>query len=146
MVRRTISALLIAALFCVAGCSDDGPATYPVTGTVQLKDGTVVETGIVEFTTSDGMYTARGDIDKIGRFSLSTFSEDDGAVAGRHKAVVVQLISTEDLPLHEHDHGPTVDPKFGHYERSGLGYTVSADGENDFTVVVEAVELPESKE
>lgn len=139
MTRPAIVLLLV----ILAGCSDTEVATYPVTGIVQLRDGTPVETGTIEFTRDDGLHTARGDIGKDGRFSLTTFQKDDGAVAGHHKAVVVQLISTEDLPAHKHNHGPTVDPVYGQYRRSGLEFTVVEDGENDFEVIVSEVKLSE---
>ena len=72
-------------------------------------------------------------------FYLSTFTDGDGAVPGTHDAVVVQLIVTEDLPLHQHDHGPTVDPKYAHYDRAGLHYIVSSDSENQISIQVDPV-------
>lgn len=133
----------LAALLMV-GCSETTIQTWPVSGRVVLADGTPVQTGTVEFSTEGGEYTARGSIEKDGSFRLSTFNEGDGAVAGEHLAVVVQLIVTEDLPIHKHDHGPTVDPRFAHYLRSGLQFTVRPDTNNEFEVVVEAVAVPKS--
>lgn len=129
-------------LTMLAGCSSSPVPVYPVTGQVMLADGTPVQTGTIEFTSADGVYTARGSIERDGRFSLTTFRENDGAVAGEHRAVVVQVVSTEDLPLHDHHHGPTVDPKFGHYRRSGLSFTVQPQP-NEFQVTVTAVTVPD---
>lgn len=127
------------ALLVATGCSSSEVPTIPVKGTVTLQDGTAVQTGTVEFNAIEGDWTARGTIQPDGTFYLSTFSDGDGAVPGTHDAVVVQLIATEDLPLHQHDHGPTVDPKYAHYDRSGLQYTVKPDGENHITIQVDPV-------
>lgn len=124
-------------LLGLSGCGDSGPPMYQVTGTVKLADGTLVQTGTVEFSSADGTHSARGDIGNDGRFSLTT-------VDGQHKVVVIQLILTEDLPLHEHEHGPTVHPNFAHYRRSGLSFDVKSDGLNDFDIVVTAVQ-PKSR-
>lgn len=123
-------AILVALL---SGCETAGIPEYPVTGRVQLEDGTPVQTGIVEFTSVNGDHTARGKIDREGHFEFST-------VEGEHLAVVIQLIQTEDLPLHKHDHGPTVDPDFAHYRRSGLRFTVDPEGRNHFEVIVRAID------
>ena len=128
------------ALLAAIGCSSSEVPTVPVKGTVALRDGTVVETGTVEFNATEGDWTARGTIKPDGTFYLSTFTDGDGAVPGTHDAVVVQLIATEDLPLHQHDHGPTVDPKYAHYDHSGLHYIVKPDGENQINIQVDPVE------
>ena len=125
--------VLLALLIAVPGCGDSGPPMYDVSGTVKLDGGTPVQTGTVEFSSADGSHSARGAIDKEGRFSFAT-------VPGEHKGVVIQLILTEDLPAHEHDHGPTVHPDFAHYRRSGLSFDVTPEGPNEFDIVVKAVE------
>jgi hypothetical protein len=80
--------LLLAAV--VAGC-DRHPSTYPVTGTVRFRAGDPVVIGSIEFRSDTGQI-ARGRIDAQGAFSLGTFADDDGAVAGRHRVVVVQTL------------------------------------------------------
>ena len=122
-------------LIAVCGCSDNQVPTWPVSGKVVLEDGTPLETGTVEFASDDGIHTARGSIQSDGSFRLTTFRNGDGAVAGAHDAVVIQLISTEDLPIHEHDHGPTIDPRYAHYDSADLRFTVKADEDNVFRVV-----------
>lgn len=107
---------------------------------VVLEDGTPLETGTVEFASDDGLHTARGKIQSDGSFRLTTFHKDDGAVAGNHDAVVIQLVSTEDLPIHQHDHGPTIDPKFAHYDSADLSFTVKPDENNEFRIVVAEVD------
>ena len=133
MSRSLPRAVFVIVVVAIAGCGESGVPTFPVSGHVLLEDGTPVQTGIVEFTSADGAHTARGEIDRDGHFEFS-------AVEGEHRAVVVQLIMTEDLPLHEHDHGPTVAPYFAHYRRSGLSFSVDPRRENNFDVVVLAIE------
>jgi hypothetical protein len=138
-VLNTIQIAGTIALLAAIGCSGSEVPTVPVKGTVTLRDGTAVETGTVEFNATEGDWTARGTIQPDGTFYLSTFTDGDGAVPGTHDAVVVQLIVTEDLPLHQHDHGPTVDPKYAHYDRAGLHYIVSSDSENQISIQVDPV-------
>lgn len=126
-------------VMATAGCSNSEVPTVPVKGTVSLRDGTPVQTGTVEFNALDGDWTARGKINSDGTFYLSTFKDGDGAVPGVHDAVVVQLIATEDLPLHQHSHGPTVDPKYSHYDRAGLQFTIESGAENQISIQVDPV-------
>jgi hypothetical protein len=132
----TLIVFVIVAALC-SGCGAPGIPEYPVSGRVRLEDGTPVQTGTVEFTSVSGDHTARGKIDHEGRFAFST-------TEGEHLAVVIQLVLTEDLPLHEHDHGPTLDPDFAHYRRSGLRFTVDPEGENNFDVVVREINASRS--
>lgn len=131
--QRRVSVFTLAVIAAMAGCGDSTPPMHVVSGTVKLADGTPVQTGTVEFSSEDGSQTARAAIDSDGRFTFST-------TAGRHKCVVIQLILTEDLPMHQHDHGPTVHPDFSHYRRSGLSFDVTAEAENEFDIVVEAID------
>ncbi|MHC4877762.1 MAG: carboxypeptidase regulatory-like domain-containing protein [Planctomycetota bacterium] len=137
-ISTAVSALLLLAGAC--GCSDSQVPTWPVSGKVVLEDGTPLETGTVEFASDDGIHTARGTVQSDGSFRLTTFRDGDGAVAGAHDVVVIQLISTEDLPMHQHDHGPTIDPRFAHYDRSGLRFTVKPEDDNEFRIVVAEVD------
>lgn len=131
--------ILLSLVVIATGCSSNDIPTYPVEGIVTLDDGTPVQTGTVEFNSLDQNLTARGSIQSDGTFRLTTFKDGDGAVAGAHDAVVVQLISTEDLSLHEHDHGPTIDPKFAHYDSAGLRFTVHTDRTNSIRVLLTPV-------
>jgi len=138
-----VHSLRIATLLSLAvlvGCSGNGIATYPVEGIVTLEDGTPLQTGTVEFNSIERDLTASGKIQSDGTFRLTTFKDGDGAVSGDHDAVVVQLISTEDLPLHDHDHGPTIDPKYSHYDSAGLSFTVHDDRTNAVKIVLTPVD------
>jgi hypothetical protein len=78
---------------CVAvlvGCSgSDHPATVPVSGTITLN-GTPVEGATVSFMTGGASLAAHGVTDIQGRYELSTFGENDGAVIGTHKVAITK--------------------------------------------------------
>lgn len=79
----------------VAGCSGGGtPETAPVSGKV-IFEGEPVTNATVTFTPEAGR-PATGSIDGEGRFSLSTFRPNDGAVPGRHR---VTFGSTAEVPM-----------------------------------------------
>jgi hypothetical protein len=86
--------LLVPAL--VAGCGRGGAEpTHRVEGVVRL-DGQPLTQGYVLFTAipegaEQRSHTARGEIGPDGRYRLTTFAKNDGAVAGRHKVVVVAI-------------------------------------------------------
>lgn len=126
-----------------AGCSDGRPATYPVEGRVTFEDGTPVTSGTVEFESLDSRINARGSIHPDGTFRLSTFEPGDGAVAGRHRSVVVQLLIAQADRTIQHSHGPeaaarAVHPRHASYETSGLEFDVSESGRNSVTIMVDA--------
>ncbi len=77
--RRLASAIGLLVLL-TGGCSDPGPATYPVIGTVILTDGTPLAGGRITFQLEDNAAapTAKTKIQLDGTFQLGTFTEDDG--------------------------------------------------------------------
>jgi len=94
--RRRLELVAISALLLV-GCSRGPEPTYPVRGVVTLDDKPL-EGGTILFEPAeprDGgeRYTARGTVDLEGRYQLSTFAENDGAVAGSHRVVVFAKIA-----------------------------------------------------
>ena len=125
--------LFFVSLALLFGCSQ-GPRVYPVSGRVVHPNGEPVAAGMVEFESIDHRpkINARGAIQPDGTFRLGTFSEDDGAVAGRHRAVVLPPVRAIG-----HDAGPaTFDLRYASYMRSGLEFTV-AEGPNELTIEVE---------
>jgi hypothetical protein len=77
-----------------SACSSGPEPTYPVQGVVKV-DGQPLEGGSILFEpveagASGKHHSARGTIDAAGRYSLSTFDVDDGAVAGRHYVMVFE--------------------------------------------------------
>jgi hypothetical protein len=103
---------------------------------VKFDSGEVVKSGTVECTRTDGTVTARGKVDKTGRFRLGTFSPGDGVVPGSYKVIVVQLSSSEDVPGVQHDHGGTVNLRHAEYGTSGLTLEVGTRGRTDVELVV----------
>ncbi len=139
MIRICFGICSTVLLVGMAGCSSRPPA-YPVQGRVTTKDGTPVKHAVVEFRAKQGGQLARGSVDEEGRFQLTTYRANDGAVAGQHQVVVVQMIlgTIGGPPIqHLHDHGPLIDPKYNNYESSGLTALVEAKKENPVALVVE---------
>ena len=124
----------------MTGCGPGQPATFPVEGTVQFSDGSVPRFGVVEFFNDEHQLNARGQIAKDGSFSVSTFSDGDGAVAGRHTIVIIQntgnyLTAGIEHEI-EHDHGSLIDTRYLDYRTSGLSCEIQP-GTNEVELVVE---------
>jgi hypothetical protein len=84
---NVVRGLAWGAVVWLAGCGGGGSAgTSGVTGTVTYK-GQPVKEVTVTFTPATGR-SARGVTDAQGKFSLSTFKTDDGAVPGSHKVTI----------------------------------------------------------
>ena len=90
-VRRFTSGSFILVMSLIAamltGCGDGRPRRVPVSGQV-LIDGKPLTYGFVRFAT-DTARPATGQIDSDGRFTLSTFGDEDGAVMGEQKVSVM---------------------------------------------------------
>ncbi len=136
-IRRSVMALVTVALAVTAGCGkSDRPATYPVTGKVTFGDDTPLAGGQITFRSLDHPLSASGAIQPDGTFQLTTYEPNDGAVAGRHRAAVVPPTPT-DFDPDEGPFTPLIDPRLQDLQASGLEFTVTADGPNDFPVLVE---------
>ena len=89
MVQRALFGLAIC-LLVACGCAPPGSApTVKVTGVLTRK-GTPVPNASVTFTPSTGR-PANGVTDAEGKFTLSTFANDDGAVPGSHRVSVASM-------------------------------------------------------
>ena len=132
---RTLAAI---ALSFIAGCSSGQPMTYPVSGKVVFADGTPFTAGVVEFSSTDPAskgQNARGKIQPDGTFTLTTFRENDGAVAGEHRAIVVWSPPMEAFADEKKQPRSPIHPRFRDYEQSGLRFTVTKE-KNEFTFTV----------
>jgi len=124
-------------LAVLPGCSGSPEATQPVEGLVTYQ-GEPLEGGAVLFdmvtpTGSGKRYTARARIDSQGRYSLSTFGEEDGAVAGRYR---VAVSGKEPVLTNEADAPPPAIPlKYSSVETSGLAYEV-VEGHNQIDIAL----------
>ena len=132
---RAAGLLLAAAL---AGCGDGGPALHPVSGTAAFADGAPVAGAVVEFLPTAGGPAARGRTDADGRFALAT-GDRPGCVAGAHRVGVAQAVMMDGFGAHVRHMGnkQVVPPRVGSPATSGLTATVSADGPNDVTLVID---------
>ncbi len=96
MMCRSVSSkslfLSVGVLIATAtGCTDPQSKTYPVRGIVRFTDGKLLRDGLVEFEIMGRKQptTATGEIRPDGTFVLGTHSLDDGALAGKHRVVVI---------------------------------------------------------
>jgi hypothetical protein len=136
---REILFLAAASLLAsAAGCSDHLP-TYPVAGKVQFTTGGPVHVGTVELKSREHGVQARGQIQSDGSFTLTTYKDGDGAVAGIHDCVVVQLVVTEGLTGHRPSAVGVVDQRFASYSTSKLTVEISPDKANEVVLEVEGI-------
>ena len=128
---------LVFPVLLVTGCGGNAtPATAPVAGQV-IFEGEPVTDATITFTPAAGR-TATGAIDGEGRFSLSTFRPNDGAVPGRHR---VTFGSTAEVPMpgtpeaKNHKSGKLPFPKrYGGLSTTDLEIDVPAGGLADLTI------------
>lgn len=85
--RRFISTCAIALLgIAIAGCGDGRPSRVPVSGQV-LIDEKPLTYGTIQFVPK-GARASQGMVDQNGRFTLTCFGDEDGAVPGQHAVAV----------------------------------------------------------
>lgn len=147
--RFLVRSMAVALCFaCCAGCSE-AVKVYPVAGRVVFEDGAPADTGVIEFRSLDQGVNARARIQKDGSFQLTTYEMYDGAIAGKHQAIIVQQIiaevpapkkfvaQPENAPQPQVHHAHRVVAKeFSSYDSTPLEYTVEPDGKNVFEVKV----------
>lgn len=119
------------------GCGKKGVATYPVSGKVVFDDGEPVKFGRVEFYHAEHDLTSRGTIQTDGSFQLGTYSKQDGAPAGTHDVVVMQLIMSGEAGITPHHHGRHIDDRYASYETSGIEVQVSESRDNECRIVLD---------
>ena len=141
-------AIALTALGCASRKSPPQPV-YPVTGVVTYQGRPVAGADVTFFNAEQGR-SAFGRTDDQGKYRLTTFSSNDGAVAGKHVVTVVKppppvaaapqpnVESTEYVPpgLGESTEPPPpksdFPEKYGKPESSGLVAMVHADAPNEF--------------
>jgi len=118
-------------LAVATGCSN---GTYPVHGSIVYTDGSPAKElagGAVELDSLEQPISARGSIDEEGKFVISTFEAEDGAVPGKHRVLIVSRQATGDEPV-----GKVIDSKYQSFETSELELEVTP-GTNTPTFTVE---------
>lgn len=136
------------------GCSggnDGRPKTVKVTGTV-MYNGKVVEGATVSFHNPDSPRVASGVTDSEGKFQLTTFNANDGAVPGECKVTITKvpagsapdgdptalmndptaLAGQAQKASKEKKQKPLIPEKYGNPNTSGLKETVKEEGDNNF--------------
>lgn len=136
--RARLAVHFLSCAYLIVGCHADRIQTYPTSGKVVFTDGKPVQTGTVELESITFKTSATGRILEDGTFVLGTYSSSDGAVAGKHRAIVVQLIVADGVIKHEKDHGRYVPPKYGRYETSGLIVEILAKPQNQILLTLES--------
>lgn len=98
MVRSVFCLLALATLAISVGCSGAAGTspTAPVTGVVTYK-GAPVANASVTFTPASGR-PANGVTDASGKYTLSTFGNQDGAVLGTHKVTITSAAESPPMP------------------------------------------------
>lgn len=110
-VARRLTALAVVGM--LSGCSDGRPTRVPVAGQV-LIDGKPLTYGYVKFV-KQGSRPAGGYVDEQGRFKLSCYTRDDGAIPGVYQ---VEVNAGESLSSTQRKwHAPK---KYARYDASGL--------------------------
>lgn len=105
-------------MLSVAGCNS-GPKIVPVSGIV-LIDGQPLTQGTVQVIPSD-YRAASGKLGPDGRFTLTTFKDNDGCVVGTHP---VCIVATETLTPTSHKwHAPKK-----YVDAATNGLTIKVDG------------------
>jgi len=118
------------------GCGSRDPdavKAVPAAGTVTYK-GNPVDTGTVGFEPEKGR-AASGTI-KDGRFVLSTYGDDDGAIPGKHRVAVVATKQTPGKNK-KGDEGSTVfviPQKYANPDTSELVVEIPPSGKTDLVI------------
>ena len=125
-------------MLCV-GCGNKDEKTFPVHGIVRFPDGKLLREGSVEFEIigRENPMTATGRIGPDGGYTLGTFTLSDGAVAGKHRVVVISdraIGNGAERPgmLPE----PVLHPKYRVFSTSGLQFEVK-EKSNEIAIDVE---------
>jgi hypothetical protein len=123
--RSVVGIPLVLCAALLVGCSKGEVKTYPIPGKLVYQDNSPVPGATLVFqTTVDGKpVAARGTADSEGKFTLTTFEEGDGVVAGEHQ-VSVSPLPAGDGPAPVK---PAVPPVYSDFAASGLKTTVSPE-------------------
>lgn len=136
LLMHHFSLIAVIALGLLATGCDSSPATVPVKGKVVLPDGSPAPGGMIEFRTTNAegeIVNAQGKIESDGTFQLSTYGQHDGALPGKHQAILVSPSVEE---------GPAAKPvvffpkKYLSYDTSGLEFDIQPGG-SDLEIKVE---------
>lgn len=143
MQRSSIILTIVICAGCGGGGEDGRSETVPVTGTVLYQDAPVAD-ALVTF--HGGPRQAVGRTDEDGRFTLTTYDKNDGAVAGVHVVTVtkyeggkaeeaqepVSMEAALDQPTNPGAPKNLLPAKYSDSEKRVLVETVADGEDNDF--------------
>jgi len=147
-------ALLILNLVWISllGCGSGGdewtakrPKVYPASGVVNL-DGKPLEGATVQYMSQSHDLAAAGTTDAQGRFELTTYEANDGAVEGLHKVVVKKTAYEEKRTKYDSPQERSValmpkellPMKYANSTTTPIEVTVSTSGPNQATIEVKS--------
>lgn len=142
--NRTSLLLLGGLLTCsvLIGCGQSHPPTYQVSGQVVFPDGQPLKTGgkIVFVSTTSPDVRATGYFGSDGKFQLSTYGKEDGAIAGEHQVMIYPTVPDDGDGMSPREYAMAMQPiaeRYSNPRGSGLKFTVSAEtAPHDFKVEV----------
>lgn len=128
--HHAIAAICLAvALMCSVGCNSDRLPTHPVEGSVQFEDGTNLMFGDIEFFSASQRVNARGKIQRDGTFTVGTYAQNDGAVEGKHRIIILQVtgdyLTEKYADQIKHEHGELIHSAYFDYRTSELECTIT---------------------
>ncbi|MBI3461537.1 MAG: carboxypeptidase regulatory-like domain-containing protein [Planctomycetes bacterium] len=136
-----VRAIALMLLVHMAGCGPSGPAMEPVTGVVSYN-GRPVAGARITFVAPNSPRVAVGTTNEAGEFTLSTMSDGDGAVVGKHQVSITSFTpeaiarmsnaQQEALGRGQKVEGSSLPTRYASFETSGLSANVEAGGENHF--------------
>jgi hypothetical protein len=116
---RKLFLTIIASVAALSGCGDGRPSRVPISGQV-LIDGQPLKFGSVRFIPAGGR-ASYGELNQEGRFALTCYDQDDGALVGKHR---VEVAAAEPLgPIKRKWHAPK---KYANYATSPLEQEITA--------------------
>lgn len=120
-------------LLAAGGCGKPASEVHPVSGRVILPNGSSATSGVIEFRTVDAegkTVNASGMIESDGTFHLSTFGNKDGALTGKHQAILLSpAVGDGDVVAQ----APAFPAKYRGYDTSSLEFEVKP-GENQLEI------------
>ena len=142
---------VLATIAVLIGCSsNEHPELRPVSGTVTYN-GEPLDDAIVAFYNENSSRLASGHTDADGKFFLTSYKQNDGAIPGDHTVMVTkaEMIDDEETPAPSMDETLDAEPqkksavrllvpeKYTLVATTPLVISVSEDGPNEVTIKLE---------
>lgn len=110
--KRLSASLLVAMAFCI-GCGGQDewaskrPKVYRAGGIVNMEGKPLDDATVIYHSTTQNV-SAQGTTDKDGRYTLTTYNQNDGAVEGPHRVVITKRIYIEKKTKYDSPTEPSV--------------------------------------